>query len=227
MQKPPQPLPGLFVCPRTTHVKTLAALLLTLSLTTPAIARAPTLFERSAQAVVTVSFRSHIDNCGGVAQSKNTVRTAFHCVGFSPWPGRAFFNGSLQDYTVDELWAKDDQVVLRVEGMTFKHTAKFGKSPKPGDRVFVWGNPAGYSDLLRIGHFMGPIKNTQNWKEGPVAYAYDFNGFKGDSGHPIFNMKGEVVGIVSQKISEEYRDENDPRVYMMYDMMISYETRKP
>ena len=73
-----------------------------------------------------------------------------------------------------------------------------------GDEVFIIGAPYGLSHTLTVGHLSG------RQKPGPTTAALGHAEFlqtdaavnKGNSGGPMFNMAGEVLGIVSHIISK-------------------------
>jgi serine protease Do len=73
-----------------------------------------------------------------------------------------------------------------------------------GDEVFVIGAPYGVSHTLTVGHLSG------RQKPGPTTASLGHAEFlqtdaainKGNSGGPMFNMAGEVLGIVSHIVSK-------------------------
>jgi S1-C subfamily serine protease len=86
------------------------------------------------------------------------------------------------------------------------HVAKVGNSDnvQVGDQVFVVGAPLGLTHSLTVGHisarrmdnkFMGGMFNTEVFQTDAAIN-------QGNSGGPMFNMQGEVVGIVSYIISQ-------------------------
>jgi S1-C subfamily serine protease len=68
-----------------------------------------------------------------------------------------------------------------------------------GERVFVVGAPLGVSHTLTVGHISG--RRTPNSTFGgmsrPEYFQTDAAVNQGNSGGPMFNLKGEVIGIVS------------------------------
>jgi len=81
-----------------------------------------------------------------------------------------------------------------------KHVARRGKEPKVGDEVFCWGSPGDFFDLLRVGRVAGKAKMPEA-SEWPVLQypALRLTGAfaRGDSGAGVFNMQGELVGVIS------------------------------
>ena len=72
-----------------------------------------------------------------------------------------------------------------------------------GDQIFIVGAPYGISQTLTAGHVSGRHSLTKD-DESPTAVEFlqtdaAVNG--GSSGSPVFNLNGEVVGIVSRLMS--------------------------
>jgi S1-C subfamily serine protease len=84
--------------------------------------------------------------------------------------------------------------------------ARFGDSDETevGDEVFVVGAPVGMSHTLTVGHISA--RRKPNTMFGGMSRAEFFQTDaainQGNSGGPMFNMAGEVVGIVSHIISK-------------------------
>jgi S1-C subfamily serine protease len=73
-----------------------------------------------------------------------------------------------------------------------------------GDRVFIIGAPYGLSHTLTVGHLSGRQKPGQTTAGMGHAEFLQTDAAinKGNSGGPMFNMAGEVLGIVSHFISK-------------------------
>ena len=85
-------------------------------------------------------------------------------------------------------------------------TARLGNSDKMdvGDDVFVIGAPYGISHSLTVGHISG--RRTEPEMFGGISrmevFQTDAAINKGNSGGPMFNKQGEVVGIVSYILTQ-------------------------
>jgi hypothetical protein len=88
---------------------------------------------------------------------------------------------------------------MLVVDTTFTSWAHIGKEAKPGDVVFLWGQPAFLNFLYREGHVAG-----YDDKEGKVTTIYDVNGYMGDSGSAIFNTEGEISAVTSYAVVVNY-----------------------
>ena len=99
--------------------------------------------------------------------------------------------------------AKTDLAVLKVDASKHKLTAvKFGDSDKAriGDWVMAIGNPFGLGGTVTVGIISARNRNIQS---GPYDRFIQTDAAinKGNSGGPLFNMDGDVIGINSAIIS--------------------------
>ena len=91
---------------------------------------------------------------------------------------------------------KVDVAVLKVESDKPLKTVKFGDSDKMrvGDGVMAVGNPFGLGETVTAGIISARNRNIDS---GPYDdfLQTDASINKGNSGGPLFNMQGEVIGI--------------------------------
>ena len=73
-----------------------------------------------------------------------------------------------------------------------------------GDQVIIVGAPYGLSHALSVGYISARWPPNTVYKTMPLAefFQTDATINTGNSGGPMFNMKGEVIGIVSHNISK-------------------------
>jgi serine protease Do len=99
--------------------------------------------------------------------------------------------------------SKTDLAVLKVDPKGYKLTAvKFGNSDQSrvGDWVMAIGNPFGFGGTVTVGIISARNRDIQS---GPYDRFIQTDAAinRGNSGGPLFNMDGEVIGINSAIIS--------------------------
>ncbi|HEX4824441.1 MAG TPA: trypsin-like peptidase domain-containing protein [Candidatus Polarisedimenticolaceae bacterium] len=101
-----------------------------------------------------------------------------------------------------------DLAVLKLERAPMKASvAKLGDSSavQVGDEVFIVGAPLGMSKTLSVGHISGrrAAKGLLGGMLGAELFQTDASINPGNSGGPMFDMNGNVIGVVSHIIFQE------------------------
>lgn len=99
-----------------------------------------------------------------------------------------------------------DLALIRLESVP-EHlpVAKLGDSGsvRPGEEVVVIGAPYGLEHTLTTGHISGRRVSKTAFALEPIEFLQtDAAINQGNSGGPLFNTKGEVIGVVSHILSE-------------------------
>ena len=133
---------------------------------------------------------------GFVIDSSGIVITNNHVVGDANDIVVIFRDGRKLKAKVVGKDSKVDVAVLKVESDKALPTVKFGDSDKArvGDGVFAVGNPFGLGETVTAGIVSARNRNIDS---GPYDdfLQTDASINKGNSGGPLFNMQGEVIGI--------------------------------
>src|ERR1700722_14726817 len=140
---------------------------------------------------------------GFVIDSDGTILTNYHVVENAVKVEVSFEHGKTVEAKVVGKDPSNDLAVLRIptEGLTM-HVLTLGDSGKAevGDPVLAIGNPFGYDRTLTT----GVVSALQRQITSPNGFSID-NVLQtdapinpGDSGGPLLNEKGEVIGINSQ-----------------------------
>ena len=108
-------------------------------------------------------------------------------------------DGTAVDGEVLWIALQDDIALIKIEEKL--PAAKLScEAPKVSEAVEVVGHP-GFGETLdwlhSNGHVMQVYDNGYGAKEGRRVMFFDANAYFGNSGGPLFNAKGEVIGIVS------------------------------
>ncbi len=94
--------------------------------------------------------------------------------------------------------AQSDLALLKVNAATPMATVAFGDSDglRPGEPVFVIGNPLGLGNTLTAGVVSALGRNTAQSQFGSF-FQIDASLNHGSSGGPVFNARGEVIGVAT------------------------------
>ena len=139
---------------------------------------------------------------GFVIDPKGIIVTNNHVIEKAEKITVNFSNGDKYDATLVGRDAKTDIAVLKIDAPKDLPSVDFGDSEKArvGDWVIAIGNPFGLGGSLSAG-VISAINRDIN--SGPydsfIQTAAAIN--KGNSGGPLFNMEGEVIGVNTAIIS--------------------------
>ena len=144
---------------------------------------------------------------GVVISRDGLVMTAAHVVQVADTVAVQFLDGHKMDAKVVGSVTLADVALLKLHPVPDNLVvAKLGDSDKvtAGDQVFVVGAPYGIQHTLTVGYVSGR-RRPKNFSDQLVPIEFlqiDAAVNQGNSGGPLFNMKGEVVGIVSYILSQ-------------------------
>lgn len=143
----------------------------------------------------------------GFLISDKQVITAAHVVQVAENVKVQFVGGEVIPAKVISAYANADLALLElVWPRKNAVTVKFGNSDqvKIGQQVFVVGAPYGLSHSLSVGYVSGVLtgKKSKNPFTMSEFIQTDAAINHGNSGGPMFNMDGDVIGVVSQILSE-------------------------
>ena len=133
---------------------------------------------------------------GFVVDPSGVVITNNHVIGDANDIVVIFTDGRKLKATIIGKDPKVDVAVLKVESDKPFKTVKFGDSDKArvGDGVMAVGNPFGLGETVTAGIISARNRNIDS---GPYDdfLQTDASINKGNSGGPLFNLQGEVIGI--------------------------------
>lgn len=103
-------------------------------------------------------------------------------------------DGKIYQLEVIEKNPDKDYIIFKVLGspnQVFPAVKIAGTAPKIGENVFAIGNPEGFSQTLSNGIISGYRGDKNNYIQTTTPITH------GSSGGPLFNSKGEVIGITT------------------------------
>jgi serine protease Do len=144
---------------------------------------------------------------GVLISDKGEVMTAAHVVHTMDEIKVEFLGGETVTARVVESEPGADLSLLKLDHVpTGAKVARIGDSDKVrvGDQVVVVGAPYGLSYSLSVGWISAKWPPNTMYRAMPLAEFFQTTATinTGNSGGPMFNMAGEVIGIVSHNISK-------------------------
>ncbi|MFC1488362.1 S1C family serine protease [Thermodesulfobacteriota bacterium] len=143
----------------------------------------------------------------GIVISKDgLVMTAAHVVQFADEVSVHFLDETQVMAKVVSSAQQADVALLKLNEVPDNlHVAKFGNSDSVsiGDELFVVGAPYGLGHTLTVGHLSGRKMSIGVCNQlTPIEFLQTDAAINlGNSGGPMFNMNGELIGIVSHILS--------------------------
>lgn len=156
-----------------------------------------------------MSSTSAVSGSGFVLTADGYVLTNFHVIE-TPLKSNADITVMLHDgtkYTASVVGyeQENDVAVLKIEGENLAHvTIGDSDDMNVGDEVYAVGNPLGELEFsMTTGHVSAKDRliSTESSSEPINMFQFDAAVNSGNSGGPVFNNKGEVVGVVTAKYS--------------------------
>lgn len=150
--------------------------------------------------------------CGGVMHDKY-ILTAAHCVGspggathFSTFYDYVKDTGNMYEFVVVHQDVKQDAAVLTpsavLKGRVESAPLGSSKGLIPGGRAATVGHPMGYLYSLSV----GVISVPRRAREGAVYIQVDIDVTGGNSGGPLFDSEGKVLGIASALVQSRLHE---------------------
>ena len=172
-------------------------------------------YAENVKATVAISCQGHTTNIFGqvsktassgsgfIISKDGYVVTNFHVISGSNRVGVILSDGKEYQASVVGYDQTNDVAVLKIEGDNFPHVT-LGSSDAlvVGERVAAIGNPLGeLSSTLTVGYVSAKDRtvNTEGSYQNMIQTDAAIN--SGNSGGPLFNMHGEVIGITTAKYS--------------------------
>lgn len=104
---------------------------------------------------------------------------------------------------IEKAFPQVDLAVVRVDGAGFPHVSSCADNVEIGEQVIVLGHPLGVKNTVSVGIVSNPNKDFAEVWPGKVGKVIQLTApvYPGNSGSPVFNMQGELVGVISSGFS--------------------------
>lgn len=141
------------------------------------------------------------DGSGVLIDSEGTILTASHVVQSAEQINIKFLDGRVVPASIVTSANWGDIALLKLdEKINLPEPVVLADSDlvRVGEQVFVVGAPFGYSHSLSVGYISSRFFTDAMVGGGSMeVFQTDASMNPGNSGGPLFNMKGEVIGIAS------------------------------
>ena len=143
---------------------------------------------------------------GVLINETGQILTAAHVVNDADLIEVVFKDGQKLRAKTEGLSRMADVAIIKTQGVINNpYPAKLGNSDntKIGDKVMIIGNPMGLNHSLSVGYISRREKqpNASENFSSMEFFQTDAAINTGNSGGPMFNMNGEVIGIISSILS--------------------------
>lgn len=142
----------------------------------------------------------------GVLIDKDRILTAAHVIDAAQFIRVQFKDGlQIPAVVVASLEASDIAVLKldRAHPAPVIATLADSDATRVGEPVFIIGSPFGISQTLSIGHLSGRLDKGMLAGGAPIEFLQTDTAINtGNSGGPMFNSAGEVIGVVSFILSK-------------------------
>ena len=148
-----------------------------------------------------------VSGSGFVVTADGYILTNYHVIEYASGQNSAikvmFKDGTTYDATVVGYEESNDLAVLKIDASDLvPATMGDSSSIKVGDTVYAIGNPLGELDFSMTTGSISALDRsivTESNSPGINMFQFDAAVNSGNSGGPVYNTEGEVIGIVTAK----------------------------
>ena len=144
---------------------------------------------------------------GVIINADGLIMTAAHVVETANVIKVKLHNGNIYDAEVIRSIPSADialiNIIEEVPGLIFSEINKSYNTVKTGHQVFIIGSPLGIEQSLSSGYVSGFLKRNVLSNGNMAKFIQtDASINQGNSGGPMFDMQGNIIGIVSYILSQ-------------------------
>jgi V8-like Glu-specific endopeptidase len=138
--------------------------------------------------------RAEAAGCSATAVAPHVLLSAHHCYVSD---SKIFIDGGVVGYSFTAIFDTNDTALYIVPDYTFKNIVPFAPHDgelKQGDRVHIFGNPAGVRDIFREGYVAGKDEVKEDHLKIWIVVMPTVGG---DSGSSVWDADGHICGVVT------------------------------
>ena len=153
---------------------------------------------------------SAVSGSGFVIGEDGYIMTNYHVISYAHEYGHKIsvllYDGTSYDAKIVGVDASNDLAVLKIEA-TGMNAVTFGDSDEMsvGDAVYAVGNPLGELAFTMTSGSVSALDRavtTQDYESAINMFQFDAAINSGNSGGPVYNSKGQVIGVATAKYSK-------------------------
>ena len=154
-----------------------------------------------------ISWPGTVSGTGFIISDNGYVLTNYHVVekafsGSYPVTATAY-DGSEYEGKVIAADSENDIAVLKLENCELESVELETGEIRGGDTIYIFGNPYGMLKFtMSTGHVSNPeiFVATEELSEAVEMFQMDISVYEGNSGGPVYNAYGKVIGMVTAMV---------------------------
>lgn len=142
---------------------------------------------------------------GFIISNKGHIITNYHVVEKGTTITVTDYSGNVYQATLIGSEPTNDFAVLKIDAVTIPVTLGNSSELKVGDDIMVIGNALGELSYSFTDGIVSHLSRSVTVESGDIINMFQTNAAinNGNSGGPVYNMEGEVVGIASAKYASD------------------------
>lgn len=146
-----------------------------------------------------------IDSEGAILTNKHVVKSNNSENSYKFIEVRLAKSNSWGKAEVVKMSEGSDLAIIKIDSAKNKFF-KLAKSAKNGEKIYTIGNPNGFGLSFSEGVISSSLREVTLHNESRMALQTDFVINGGNSGGPVFNSRGKLVGLMSFRLKDNMND---------------------